>query len=61
MKLFTCQEAAIELGVTPSRVRAMIAAGRLKATLYGRTWLISARQLAAVRVRKNGRPPRQKT
>jgi hypothetical protein len=33
---FTTSSAAAELGVTPCRVRAMIAAGRIRATLAGR-------------------------
>ncbi len=60
MKLFTTSEAAAELGVSSTRVRAMIAAGRLKAAKFGRDWLISQRHLDAVRVRKPGRP-RQNT
>jgi hypothetical protein len=34
----------------------MIAAGRLAATQAGRDWLIQPAALAAVRVRKSGRP-----
>jgi excisionase family DNA binding protein len=54
---FTTTTAAVELGVTPGRVRAMIAAGRLQATLAGRDWLIERQSLDAVRDRKPGRPP----
>jgi excisionase family DNA binding protein len=53
---FTTGSAALELGVTPGRVRAMISAGRLKATLAGRDWLIDPQSLDAVRDRKPGRP-----
>ena len=53
---FTTGSAARELGVTPGRVRAMIAAGRLQATLAGRDWLIPLKALESVRYRKNGRP-----
>ena len=53
---FTTGSAARELGVTPGRVRAMIAAGRLQATLAGRDWLIPPKALEAVRDRK-ARPP----
>jgi excisionase family DNA binding protein len=52
----TTTTAAAELGVTPGRVRAMIAAGRLKAIRAGRDWLIDPKALAAVRERKPGRP-----
>lgn len=44
------------LGVTPQRVRAMILAGRLKATKVGRDWLIDPPDLEAVKYRKPGRP-----
>jgi excisionase family DNA binding protein len=53
---FTTSSAARELGVTPGRVRAMIAAGRLQATLVGRDWLIRPKALEAVRDRRPGRP-----
>jgi excisionase family DNA binding protein len=55
---FTTGTAAAELGVSAGRVRAMIAAGRLAATLAGRDWLIEPKALEAVRDRKPGRPPR---
>jgi excisionase family DNA binding protein len=55
--LHTTTSAAVELGVTPGRVRAMIASGRLRATLAGRDWLIAPAALEAVRDRKPGRPP----
>jgi excisionase family DNA binding protein len=54
---FTTATAAAQLGVTPGRVRAMIAAGRLQATLAGRDWLIAPKALEAVRDRRPGRPP----
>ena len=53
----TTATAAVELGVTPGRVRAMIAAGRLHAILAGPVWLITPAALEAVRDRKPGRPP----
>ena len=56
MKIITTVEAAKRLGVTPSRVRALIEAKRLKAFKYGREWLIDPKDLAAVRNRKVGRP-----
>lgn len=54
--LITVDQAAIELGVTGRRVRALIAAGRLAATKFGAGWLIQRRDLAAVRERRPGRP-----
>jgi excisionase family DNA binding protein len=56
MKIITTTEAARRLGVTPTRVRALIEAKRLKAFKYGREWLIDPKDLEAVKVRKVGRP-----
>ncbi len=54
----TTKEAAAALGISPSRVRQLIKAGRLPATLVaGRDWLINETDLAKVAVRKPGRPP----
>lgn len=58
-KTITVSEAAVALGVTAARVRALVAAGRLKARRAGpRCLLIDEADLAAVRVRKPGRPRR---
>jgi excisionase family DNA binding protein len=57
--LHTTATAAGELGVTPCRVRALIASGRLEAIRAGRDWLIEPKALAAVRDRKPGRPPQE--
>jgi excisionase family DNA binding protein len=59
MELLTTQKAAEALGVTPRRIRALIAAGRLDATLIGRDWLINPADLEKVRKRKPGRPPKE--
>ena len=56
MRIISTAEAAKRLNVTPSRVRALIQAKRLKAFKYGREWLIDPKDLEAVRVRKVGRP-----
>jgi len=56
VKLISTAEAAKRLNVTPSRVRAMIARGRLKAMRIGIMWLIDPKDLAAVKDRKVGRP-----
>ena len=56
MKIITTTEAAKRLGVTPTRVRALIEAKRLKAFKYGREWLIDPKDLDTVKVRKVGRP-----
>jgi excisionase family DNA binding protein len=55
----TTAEAARELGVTPRRVRAMIASGRLRGPgveKSGRDWSVSMESLAAVRDRRPGNP-----
>jgi excisionase family DNA binding protein len=56
MKLISAAEAATRLNVTSSRVRKMIASGRLKATKVGIMWLIDPKDLEAVKDRKVGRP-----
>ena len=56
MKIITTTEAAKRLGVTPTRVRALIEAKRLKAFKYGREWLIDPKDLEAVKDRRVGRP-----
>ncbi len=55
-KLLTTTDAANKLGVTPRRVQALIASGRLKAHRIGRDWLISSLELESVKVRRPGRP-----
>lgn len=60
MNLITTAEAAARLGVSPARVRAMIAAGQIKATdVTTRLKLIDPRQLARVAGRKPGRPKKK--
>jgi excisionase family DNA binding protein len=55
--VLTTTDAAAALGVTPRRVLALIAAGRLRAERFGRRgWLIRPAALEAVRVRRPGRP-----
>lgn len=54
MALITSKEAAERLGITPRRVGALIAAGRLPATKLGRDWLIAEDALALVAERKPG-------
>ena len=56
MALISTQEAAERLGLSDSRVRGLILAGRLKATKIGKVWIIDTKDLAAVRHRKMGRP-----
>ena len=56
MKIIDTTEAARRLNVTPTRVRAMINSGRLKATKVGIVWMIDPKDLDAVKERKVGRP-----
>lgn len=55
-ELLTTDGAAARLGVTPGRVRAMIAAGRLPAQKFGFVHMIKASDLKIVEGRKVGRP-----
>lgn len=56
--MLTTTQAAAQLGITPRRVLALIAAGRLPAQKLGRDWLIRPEDLELERVkdRKPGRP-----
>ncbi len=54
--MLTVPQAATALGVTPSRVHALIKCGRLPAEKIGRDWLIREEDLAALPERKTGRP-----
>ena len=56
MKIIDTIEAARRLNVTPTRVRAMIKSGRLKATKVGIVWMIDPKDLEALKDRKVGRP-----
>jgi excisionase family DNA binding protein len=56
MKIISTTEAARRLNVSPSRIRAMIDSGRLKAIKVGKVWLINPKDLDAVKDRKVGRP-----
>jgi excisionase family DNA binding protein len=55
----TTDQAAESLGVTRSRIIAMINAGRLKASKFGTQWVIDQKDLAKVRNRKPGRPKKK--
>lgn len=57
----TVAQAAAELGVSPVRVRALIAAGRIATTRFGNSHAIDPRALAAVRVRRTGRPAKARS
>jgi len=61
MKLINTAEAARKLGVTANRVRALIHSKRLKASRFGRDWLIDPKDLSAVKKRTPGRPKSRKS
>ncbi len=60
MKMLTANAAAKILKVSARRVRALIKAERLPAQKVGRDWVILEPDLELVRVRKPGRPKKQK-
>lgn len=56
MKVLTTKEVAERLGVTDTRVRAMIVAGRLPAQNFGRAYMVQEADLVLVANRKPGNP-----
>lgn len=60
MALLTTAEVAERLGVSSRRVHQFIAEGRLPAEKKGRDYLIDEKDLAKVKNRKPGRPPKKK-
>jgi excisionase family DNA binding protein len=58
MDLLTTSQAAKKLGVTSRRVVALINAGRLPAEKIGPNFVIKPKDLAKVKNRKPGRPPK---
>jgi len=59
--MLTTAQAAERLGVSPRRVRAMIASGQLLADKPGRDWLVGELALEAVRKRATERPKKDVT
>ena len=56
MKVIGTTEAARRLGISPNRLRDLIASGRLKAQKIGREYAIDPKDLDAVKNRIPGRP-----
>ena len=57
--MLTLSEAAVQLGLTASTLRHQVQAGRLGATLIGKTYVVSAREVVRYRAEhlgKSGRP-----
>lgn len=57
--MLTVTEAAARLGVSPRRVQALIQAGRLPATRFGRAWQLREATVAAFQRRPEGWPKGQ--
>jgi excisionase family DNA binding protein len=60
MELLTTKQAAQKLGITPRRVQALIEAGKLPASKFGRDYMIKEADLKLVAERKVGRPKKEK-
>jgi excisionase family DNA binding protein len=60
MEFLTTKQAAERLGITPRRVQALIEAGRLPASKFGRDYMIKEDDLKLVENRKVGRPKKEK-
>lgn len=60
--MMTTTQAAVELGIKPVSVRALIASGVLPATRHGRDWLITQEALDAYKlVRRAPHRPKKGT
>lgn len=60
MEFLTTKQAAERLGITSRRVQALVTAGRLPATKFGRDYMIKEDDLRLVEDRKVGRPKKEK-
>jgi excisionase family DNA binding protein len=62
MGVIGTDEASRRLGVTPSRLTAMIRTGIIRAQKIGRTWVLEESEVARVAKleRKAGRPPKKR-
>jgi excisionase family DNA binding protein len=55
MALLTLAEAGDRLGLSASTLRHQVANGRLRATLYGKTWTVTEREVERYRAESLGR------
>jgi excisionase family DNA binding protein len=60
MEFLTTKQAAERLGITPRRVQALVTAGKLPASKFGRDYMIKESDLKLVEDRKVGRPKKEK-
>jgi excisionase family DNA binding protein len=56
--MLTLTEAAEQLGIASSTLRHQVQTGRLKARLFGKTYVISTQELERYRATSLGRPGR---
>ncbi len=61
MALLTLAEAGDRLGLSASTLRNQVKRGRLRATLVGKTWVVTERELERYRATSLGRPGRHAT
>ena len=57
--MLTLSEAADQLGLAASTLRHQVQAGRLRARLVGKTYVVSAREVERYRTASLGRPGRR--
>jgi excisionase family DNA binding protein len=56
--MLTLAQAAAELGITSSTLRHQVQLGRMKARLFGKTYVISTEELERYRATSLGKPGR---
>ena len=60
MKIITLAEAGDRLGLSASTLRTQVKRGRLRATLVGKTWTVTERELQRYRVESLGKVGRHR-
>ena len=61
MRELTLAQAGALLGVSPATLRSQVRNGRLRATLIGKTWVVTPREVERYRAESLGRPGRHAT
>lgn len=59
MAILTLAEAGDRLGLSPSTLRNQVKNGRLRATLIGKTWVVTEREVERYRADSLGKPGRR--
>ena len=57
--MLTLAQAGALLGVAPATLRSQVRAGRLRATLVGKTYVVTPREVERYRAESLGRPGRR--